>query len=50
MELPKNMKKTDRKPGEGLHDYLTRKKIPCFCRKCMAERKAQAEANNATLV
>jgi hypothetical protein len=29
-----------RKPGEGLHDYFTRKGIKCFCPPC---RKAQRD-------
>lgn len=28
--------KSTRKDGEGLHDYLTRKKIKCFCPACRA--------------
>jgi hypothetical protein len=33
---PKPPPKSTRKDGEGLHDYLTRKKIKCFCPACRA--------------
>ena len=47
---PEAKPRGDRKPGESLHDYLTRKNIPCFCRPCQTERKAKAQENNATLI
>lgn len=39
-----------RKPGEPLHDFLMRRNIACFCRKCRAEREQKAKENNATIV
>lgn len=32
---------------EGLHDYLTRKGIQCFCKPCRSERE---RTNNSSLV
>lgn len=36
-----------RGPKEGLHDYLTRKGIKCFCKPC---RSKYERDNNSTLV
>lgn len=44
------LKKTDRRPGESLHDFLTRKNLMCFCRACVAARKQKAMADTETLV
>lgn len=35
-EPPEELKNT-REPGEGLHDYLTRKGIKCFCKLCRSK-------------
>jgi hypothetical protein len=48
--LPNDLKKSDRGRNENLHDYLTRKGIKCFCRKCVADRKREAMANNEKLL
>ncbi len=41
---------SDRARGEGLHDYLTRKNIKCWCRKCRDGLKQQALENNLSLI
>lgn len=48
VEAPKPpVEENPRGPREGLHDYLTRKGIQCFCKPCRSKRERD---NNSTLV
>jgi hypothetical protein len=47
--LPKEEQYYSRKKSESLHDYFIRKKLPCFCRNCVKERKLEEQKKQEIL-